>query len=102
MLTFMNSTKLPGVARLTDESKFDTSALSAWYKDSFEFQSVCTPLVTRMDRSEVFKNFGLNQFANLEIAQSLSAQNPDDRQDADSLGQEMITKIQSNWEEWDV
>ena len=61
-----------------------------------------TPLVTRMDRSDVFKDLGINQFANLVTAQALSARNPKDRKNADQLWQSFVAKVNENWSEWAV
>ena len=102
MLNYMNSTHLPGPVHLTEESKFDQSVLSDWNKASFELSETMTPLVTKMDRSELFKNLGINQFANLVTAQALSARNPKDRKNADQLWQSFVAKVNENWGEWAV
>lgn len=98
-LAYMNSTGLPASVRLTDESKFDVSKLSDWNQTAFEFTASLTPLVTRMDRADLFKDFGLNQYAGISTAQPLFKSNSDKR-NAKQLWDEMIVSINENWSEW--
>ena len=69
-------------------------------KTAFEFTEQLTPLVTRMDRADLFKDLGLSQFANLVTAQSFAARNPNDQRNAKELWDSMIDRIEENWSEW--
>lgn len=99
-LAFMKNNQLPGPVRLTDESKFDTSSLPKWNKMQFEFSGKLTAVTNTMDKSKVFLNYSLNQFANLTYAQYLCAMNPKDRKNADDLWQTMTNRVNENWSDW--
>ena len=99
-LTYMESTNLPASVRLTDESKYDRTSIPEWNKTAFEFTEQLTPVVTRMDRADLFKDLGLNQYANLVTAQTFAARNPTDYKNAQEQWDSMIERINENWSEW--
>lgn len=99
-LAFMRNDRLPGPVRLTDASKFDVESLPKWNRTQFEFSQTLTAVTNTLDKSKVFLNYSLNQFANLTYAQYLCAMNPKDRKNADDLWQTMTNRVNENWSDW--
>ena len=98
--TFMETVKLPSAVKLTDESLFDASKLSAWNKAQFGFSKELTAVTNTMTKSPVFTNASTTQLANLFFCQALIASNPNDYKGADALWDLLTGTINKNWNDW--
>lgn len=97
---FMSVTGLPNSARLSDESKFDASALDAWHKQQFDLAKEVNAVTNTITKSKLFINSNTNQFASVAYAQSLCASNSKDKLTADGIWNKIVAKINENWVDW--
>ena len=97
---FMSVTGLPNSARLSDESKFDASALDAWHKQQFDLAKEVNAVTNTITKSKLFINSNTNQFASVAYAQALCASNSKDKLTADGLWNKIVAKINENWADW--
>ena len=97
---FMSITGLPNSARLSDESKFDASALDAWHKQQFDLAKEVNAVTNTITKSKLFINSNTNQFASVAYAQALCASNSKDKLTADGLWNKIVAKINENWADW--
>lgn len=97
---FMSVTGLPNSARLSDESKFDASALDAWHKQQFDLAKEVNAVTNTITKSKLFINSNTNQFASVAYAQSLCASNSKDKLTADGIWNKIVAKINENWADW--
>lgn len=97
---FMSVTGLPNSARLSDESKFDASALDAWHKQQFDLAKEVNAITNTITKSKLFINSNTNQFASVAYAQSLCASNSKDKLTADGIWNKIVAKINENWVDW--
>lgn len=97
---FMSVTGLPNSARLSDESKFDASALDAWHKQQFDLAKEVNAVTNTITKSKLFINSNTNQFASVAYAQALCASNSKDKLTADGIWNKIVAKINENWEDW--
>ncbi len=97
---FMSVTGLPNSARLSDESKFDASALDAWHKQQFDLAKEVNAVTNTITKSKLFINSNTNQFASVAYAQALCASNSKDKLTADGIWNKIVAKINENWADW--
>ena len=97
---FMKDNQLPSSVRLTDESKFDTSTLSDWGKAMFGYTYNASAVTDYKNKSDVYIDASINQFANLTYAQALCAKNSRDRKNASDLWKLLEAKVNENWSDW--
>lgn len=97
---FMKATGLPTFVKLADESKFDRNSLDDWGKEQFALMDTSIALTDIKTKADLFYNMSLNQYANLTYAQSLFSSNVSARKDADALWNDLVARVNENWEDW--
>ena len=97
---FMQTTGLPTFVDLADESKFDKSSLNDWSKEQFAMMKSAIALTDIKTKADLYFNMSLNQYANLTYAQSLFSSNSSARKNADDLWEDLIARVNENWEDW--
>ena len=100
LLKFMNATGLANSAKLDDESKFDVNKLDDWHKIQVNFANNLTALTDAKNKSSVFLNSSINQFAGVTYGQDLCNQNKNDRKSAEQLWKAIQTTINNSWKDW--
>ena len=87
---------------LQDKSLIDTSNYGIWENSINEIIKTRTvKLGGGLDASKLFVNNGKDIFANVNIIMNLTAKNPSDRGNADTIWSEMQQIINSNWHIWE-
>ena len=99
ILTYMNTLHLPFTAKLSDESLYDNSSDSSWAKSLFDIAEN-KGLMMQMSRSAVYRDQGVNLFCNVMTAQSFIARNPENRKNADGVWNNLLAKVNEEWEAW--
>ncbi len=99
ILTYMNTLHLPFTAKLSDESLYDNSNDSSWAKSLFDIAEN-KGLMMQMSRSAVYRDQGVNPFCNVMTAQSFIARNPENRKNADGVWNNLLAKVNEEWEAW--
>lgn len=97
---YIETTKLPSSAKLSDESLFSTSSLDAWHERQFDLTKTTTAITNTLTKSSVFVNNSLNQFASISYAQAFIAKNKSDYKDVDGVWALITDRINKNWSDW--
>lgn len=100
IVSFMKHTSSPAAAKLTDQSKFDPSTISAWGQRQFALTEELTAITSLINKSSIFTDTGLDGFLGLDYSLPLCSNNPTQRRNADQLWEQLVNKVNENWEDW--
>ena len=100
ILRYVNALKLPATSHLTDDSKIDVDSMPVWNQQAFSIANAGEPVLLRVNRSPVFRQYSMNIMNNVLITQSLIASNPKDRRNVDQIWTTFVESIEEHWNEW--
>lgn len=100
IVSFMKHTSSPAAAKLTDKSKFDVSSISAWGQRQFQLTEELTAITSLINKSSIFTDTGLDGFLGLDYSLPLCSNNPAQRKNVDQLWEQLVNKVNENWEDW--
>lgn len=100
VLRYVNTLKLPATSHLTDDSKIDTASMPAWNKQAFNIANSGEPVLLRVNRSPIFRQYSMNIMNNILTTQSFIASNPKDRRNVDQIWTTLVNSIEESWNEW--
>ena len=100
LATFVKYTGSMNCANFTDESKLDTSSLTAWGKQQVNFATTMKAIVSPINKAALFRNTSLDTLLGVSYPTEFSAQNANDRRTAEDVWSTLVKKVNENWEEW--
>lgn len=98
--TYVKSLKTPMPMTLSDGSKLDTSDWNAFQKSQVTLleEAVAMPCYYVASRHDIFKAGGATKYADVPYVSRLCASNKADRKSADAIWEEMIAKVNDEYE----
>jgi len=98
--TYVKSLKTPMPMTLSDGSQLDTSDWNAFQKSQVTLleEAVAMPCYYVASRHDIFKAGGATKYADVPYVSRLCASNKADRKSADAIWEEMIAKVNDEYE----
>lgn len=98
--TYVKSLKTPMPLTLSDGSQLDTSDWNAFQKSQVTLleEAVAMPCYYVASRHDIFKAGGATKYADVPYVSRLCASNKADRKSADAIWEEMIAKVNDEYE----
>lgn len=97
---YVKSLKTPMPLTLSDGSKLDTSDWSAFQSSQIDLleEAVAMPCYYIASRHDIFKAGGATKYADVPYVARLCASNKADRKNADAIWEEMLQKVNDEYE----